>query len=261
MGKMAKRLRNRERKRLEEMTEEAKRRGGVSASLFLESEMNVFEDAGCFFFSGKRRHPDGLLTVFFPDENHAELTVAEYVQGRGDLSGLFFRALGECRRVDVNNVHTVRDPACGFCLDAVEGIRFTYSWSEYMLCIKMEVLARPGEQPEEGLKIEKSPESEEDGTLSYRLIWKDRVAAECRILPAGDGKQYYLFGLKTKEEYRRKGMATALLKGIAREYAKGEDEVLRLQVSSQNIAAYRLYQKLGFFVGEEREYYKTEEID
>ena len=261
MGKMAKRLRSRERKRLEQMTEEAKRRGGVSASLFLESEMNVFEDAGCFFFAGKRHHPDGLLTVFFPDEDHAELTVAEYVPGKGNLRELFCRALHECNNVEVTKVHTVRNPAGGFCLDAIEGIRFSYEWSEYMLCNKMEVLAQGGKQPAPDYKIEKEPAPEEDGTLCYRLLWKNRETAECRILPAGNGTQYYLFGLKTKEEYRRKGMATALLTEIAKEYAKAEESVLRLQVSSQNIAAYRLYQKLGFSIEEEREYYKTEVIE
>lgn len=260
MGKMAKRLRKREQKRLEKMTEEAKRRGGVSASLFLESEMNVFEDAGCFFFSGKRRRPDALLTVFFPDEGHAELTVAEYVPGKGNLKELFCRALRECKRVDVDNVHTVRNPACGFCLDALEGIRFTYSWSEYMLSSEMANLAREAKQPEEGIKIEKEPAPENDGSICYRLLQNGRETAECRILSAGDGTQHYLFGLKTKEEYRRKGMATALLTGIAKEYEKQEGAVLRLQVSSQNTAAYNLYQRLGFSVEEEREYYKTEEI-
>lgn len=261
MGAMAKKLRNRERKRLEQMTEEAKRRGGVSASLFLEDEMNVLEDAECFFFSGKRRHPDGLLTVFFPDEDHAELTVAEYVPGKGNLRELFCRALHECSRVEVTKVHTVRNPDCGFCLDAIEGIRFSYEWSEYMLCNKMEVLAKAVKQPDPDYKIEKGPASEEDGTICYRLLWKERETAECRILTGGNGTQCYLFGLMTKEEYRRKGMATALLAEIAKEHSGKEGAVLRLQVSSRNNAAYRLYEKLGFFIEEEREYYKTEEIE
>ena len=48
MVRMASRLLRWERNRLRKKTEEAKKRGGVSASLFLEGEMNALSDADCF---------------------------------------------------------------------------------------------------------------------------------------------------------------------------------------------------------------------
>lgn len=258
MVKMAKRLWRWEQRRFQKKTEEAKKRGGVSASLFLEGEMNVLSHADCFFFYGSRRHPKGLLTIFFPDEEHAEITVAQYEPGNEVLPALFAGALRECKRVNVRQVHTVRNPSCGFDLGRIEGVGFTYAWSEYMLCSRMEALAAIDAVCVEGqITVTKEPAPEEDGTICYRLLWNGQEAAECRVLPTKDGTQCYLFGLKTKEAWRRNGLATRLLVEIAREYAGKEGAVLRLQVSSKNDPAERLYRKLGFVTEEQREYYTT----
>lgn len=264
MIRMANRLFRWERKRLEKRTEAAKKWGGVSASLFLEGDMNALSDADCFFFYGSRVWPKGLLTIFFPDEEHAELTVAEFLPTSGMLPALYRSALKECGRVGVDAVHTVRNPKCGFEFGKITGISFSYDWSEYMLCLEMEALAEAGckEAPaeQEGtVCIEKDEAPEGDGTVRYRLLCDGQKAAECRILAAAGGTQCYLFGLKTEETFRRKGMATALLFAIAKEYKDYGGAVMRLQVSSKNVPAERLYRKLGFRTEEEREYYKTKE--
>ncbi|MBQ8549377.1 MAG: GNAT family N-acetyltransferase [Lachnospiraceae bacterium] len=262
MIRMAGRLGRREQRRLQRKTEKAKERGGVSASLFLESEMNALSDASCFFFCGSRLRPKGLLTVFFPDEERAELTVAEFRENKAPLGALFQSAIKECGRVFVKQIYTVRDPACGFDLEKVKGICFVHEWSEYMLRIGMKKLAEA--EPgcfEKGKEIKKEEAPEGDGTLRYVLICDGAEAAECRVLVTNEGRQCYLFGLETKPEFRNKGMATGLMAGIAKEYAGIPDTVLRLQVSSQNVPAERLYRKLGFVTEEEREYYRTEVSD
>jgi len=262
MIRMAGKLGLWERKRLQRKTEEAKKRGGVSASLFLESEMNALSDAECFFFYGSRVWPKALLTVFFPDEERAEITVAEFAADRASLKALFQSAIKECGRVSVKQIYTVRDPACGFDFNKAEGIRFYHEWSEYMLRIGMAELAaaKPAcRKPETELKKEEAPE--EDGTVRYSLLCDGTEAAECRVLVMNGGRQCYLFGLETKPEFRNKGMATGLMAKIAEEYAGMSGAVLRLQVSSKNVPAERLYRKLGFVTEEEREYYRTEVSD
>lgn len=266
MIRMANRLWKPEQRRLQKKTEEAKKWGGVSSSLFLEGEMNALSDANCFFFYGSRLHPKGLLTVFFPDEEQAEFTVAEFVPGKAGLTSLFTGAIRECRRVKVEQIHTVSNPAYGFDFGKIDGIRFTHEWSEYMLCTEMEMLAKneidgkkAGMVP--GTVIRKEDAPEQDGTIRYCLLQNDEEVSECRILPLNDGKQCYLFGLKTKEEHRRKGMATALLRAIAEEYKVMEGAVLLLQVSSKNEPAERLYRALGFRTKEQRDYFRTEVAD
>lgn len=262
MIRMAGRLGQREQKRLHQKTELAKERGGVSASLFLESEMNALADAACFFFYGSRLRPRALLTVFFPDEARAELTVAEFRENKTSLGALFQSAIKECGRVAVEQIYTVRDPACGFDLEKAKDVCFVYEWSEYMLRIGMKELAatepdRAGSETE----LIKQEAPEDDGTVRYVLLRDGKEAAECRLLVTDGGRQCYLFGLETKPEFRKKGMATGLMVGIAKEYAGRPDAVLRLQVSSQNVPAERLYRKLGFVTEEEREYYRTEVSD
>lgn len=265
MVRMASRLLRWERNRLRKKTEEAKKRGGVSASLFLEGEMNALSDADCFFFYGSRFRPKSLLTVFFPDEAHAEITVAEFEEEENAVPELYRYALKECRRVGVEQIHTVRNPIHGFNTEHRKGIRLSYEWSEYMLCIEMKALAEqvaarlPDNGEDNKLELRKEEAPEGDGTLRYVLFLKGQETSECRILPAAEGMQCYLFGLKTKTEFRRKGMATRLLAEIAKEYAVREGAVMRLQVSSKNEPAERLYRSLGFATEEEREYYKTEE--
>ncbi len=261
MIRISNRLLRWEQRCLQKKTENAKKEGRVSASLFLEGEMNAISDADCFFFYGRRWSPKSLLTVFFPDEEHAELTAAEFVQKEGAMTALFRRALEECACVGVTQVHTVRNPACGFDLSKIKGVRFVYDWSEYMLCIPMSVLASEEEAGLlEGTEIKKEEAPERDGTLRYVLLQTGEEVAECRILETDGGKQCYLFGLMTKEAFRRKGMATLLMRKIAKEYASVDGAVLRLQVSSQNVPAERLYRKVGFETEEERQYYKTEEL-
>lgn len=265
MIRMANRLFRWEKKRLRKKTETAKKRGRVSASLFLEEEMNALSDADCFFFYGSRFRPKSLLTVFFPDEEHAEITAAEFSEEEEGLPALYRSVLRECKRVGAEQVHTVRNPVWGFDSESIKGIRFSYEWSEYMLRIEMKELAAlpglpmPGAGTVDRAEVRKEEAPEGDGTVRYALIIDGTEAAECRILPVSDGMQCYLFGLKTKEEFRRKGMATRLLIEIAKEYAVRDGAIMRLQVSSKNQPAERLYRKLGFATEEEREYYKTEE--
>jgi len=261
MIRMAGKLGLWEQKRLQRKTEEAKRRGGVSASLFLESEMNALSDAACFFFYGSRLCPKALLTVFFPDEKRAEITVAEFRANKAPVGELFQSAIRECRRVGAEQVCTVRDPAYGFDLEKIAGIRFVHEWSEYMLSVGMKELAAAPEGSREETTLKKEEAPEEDGTLRYVLLLDGTEAAECRILPMAEGNRCYLFGLETKPEFRNRGFATELMTRIAKEYAGRPGAVLRLQVSSENVPAERLYRKLGFVTEEEREYYRTEVSD
>ena len=257
MIRMAGKLGLWERKRLQRKTEEAKGWGGVSASLFLESEMNALSDAACFFFYGSRLRPKALLTVFFPDEERAEITVAEFSREKEASEALFRCALAECKRVGAEQIYTVRDPACRFDLKRFGTVCFLHEWSEYMLCIGMkELAAAESEYAGRMTELRKEEAPEGDGTLRYALWLDGKETAECRILVMNEGRQCYLFGLETKPEFRNKGMATGLMAKIAKEYDR--EVVLRLQVSSKNVPAERLYRKLGFVTEEEREYYRTE---
>ena len=61
---------------------------------------------------------------------------------------------------------------------------------------------------------------------------------------------YYLYDLEIRKELRRKGYGSALLSFVLDDLAKREPLPIRLQVSSGNTAALRLYEKTGFRITE-----------
>lgn len=259
MIRLKKRLREREKMRLDRLTEDAKQRQDVSAELFLEGELNAFADADCFFFYGFRRHPAGLLTIFFPDETHAEITIARFFGKDEVFTALFRKAITECRNIGVESLYTVVDPAWGFDLTKIKGISFVYEKSEYMLGAKVGVLTETSREPGEGITFLSEDMSLTDGTIRYALEKNGQVMTECRILPMEEGREPYLFGLKTEEAFRRRGLAACLIRKVANVYGTFPGARLRLQVASDNVPAMTLYRKLGFVTEEERAYYKTEE--
>lgn len=259
----AKRLTLWERKRLRSRAKECENRGSLSASLFLEAEMNALREADCFFFYGTRRRYQGVLSVFFPTEREAEFTVAVFSEEKGILPALFAAALAGCRRLLVKEVYTVTDPRFGFLEGRECGVRLSPAFSEYMLCCDTSTLAEgngtdAAEDAGKG-EIIFSCSEEADGQLSCRLLRSGEEAAGCRVMPSGEEKEWYLFGLETKERFRRQGLAKRLIRETARMLADRGAERIRLQVSSKNRPAEKLYRGLGFWTEEQRDYYKTEE--
>lgn len=253
----AKRLTVWERKRIQNKIKACEKRGSLSASLFLEAD--------CFFFYGTKRRCGGVLSVFFPTEKEAEFTVAEFSQEKEVLPALFTAALDMCRRVRVEEVYTVVNPSLGFQKTENCGARLSYAFSEYLLCCDIGTLAKSsGEKPESGKETCKEAvlrrSEEEDGQLLYRLFWEGKEVSECRFMPFDAGKGWYLFSLETKEEFRRRGFAECLIRETAEELSAAGAERIRLQVSSKNRPAERLYRRLGFRTEEQRDYYKTEEL-
>ena len=70
---------------------------------------------------------------------------------------------------------------------------------------------------------------------------------------AGEG---YIGNVAVKEEYRRSGYASQLLKALVHEARRLDARFLTLEVRTSNFPARRLYEKAGFSVaGERRNYY------
>lgn len=251
----ARKLSEREKKRLRKRTMECQAWGGATASLFLEEELNAAVGANCYFFAGSRWRPKGVLSVFFPEEEQAEFTAAEFVPGWQALQRLFAEALRQCKQVGVTQIYTVVNPAFGFCKMKECGVCFSYVRSEYMLCRDMKGLAELRGYEKTNITLQKK--KVEEG-YSYQLLREGRQMVGCQVVQMADGG-CYLFGLRTEEAVRRQGFASLLLIEIAKEFAKEGAARMHLQVASENEPAERLYRKLGFWTEEQRDYYKTEE--
>lgn len=268
----ARALRERTRQAVRERIKECEKRGGVSASLFLDVEMNdALPKAKSLFFFGGKRGWKGLLSVFYPTEREAEFTVAVAEQDEKVLPALFRAAIKECRKYSVDEIYTVVNPALGFQKTEQCGAGLTYAYSEYFLCRETEALLAVSDRQKEAREIaerstRKGPladlilkKTEAEGEpVRYSLSLGGAEAVECFLSPFGSGAGWYLYHLETKEAFRRQGLATRLICEVARDITAQGAKLLRLQVSSRNIPAERLYRKLGFWTEEQRDYYKTE---
>lgn len=100
-----------------------------------------------------------------------------------------------------------------------------------------------------------------DLTLSVRPISGDAAAVTCRYgecYLADFGARRYLYGMLIYERFRGRGFGYALLRTL---FASLQNEGLSsvfLEVSSENLPAVRLYQKLGFRIKERISYYLLE---
>lgn len=271
----ARRLCKRTRGRVSEKIEQCEKRGGVSASLFLDGEMNdALSGAKSLFFFGGKRKWKGMLSVFYPSSEEAEFTVAVAEKENVVLPALFQTALKECDKYGVEEIYTVVNPALGFRYLEECGVKLTYSHSEYFLCMETSESAVDSEgqknpqEASEGFAQRGKPTDitlqkfeKEDEPVRYCLCVDGEEATECFLSPFGGGAGWYLYHLETKEAFRRQGLATRLIFEVMKDIAAQGAKILRLQVSSKNMPAERLYRKLGFRTEEQRDYYKTEKAE
>ena len=109
---------------------------------------------------------------------------------------------------------------------------------------------------------EKSIASELENPLSYWL-----VALEGDTVAGYVGSQTVLgetdmMNVAVRREFRRQGVAEALIKALIEELKKRESHCLTLEVRDSNAPARALYEKLGFLeVGRRKNYYRNPRED
>lgn len=264
-----KKLGKKERQELEKLEERGKTEGCISAELFLEEEMNAIADVNCYFYEKEGTGYTGFLSMFLPDETKAELTVALFgnePEKRRDLfERLVLAACTECEPLGVKEIRLVTDPKNKF----LEGLpKLPLAVSEYMLAVATEKLAETAGKRVKARKEERNAKGtiggsrefvgyEEDGEWEY-ILWENEDAlCSCRIIRFG-AEEAYLYGLLTREEMRRCGIATEFLAELAETLVADGCQTLKLQVYSENHPAMELYRGLGFWVDEQRDYYAVD---
>ena len=109
---------------------------------------------------------------------------------------------------------------------------------------------------------EKSVASELDNKLAWWLVATDgdRVAGYVgsqTVMGETD-----MMNIAVHPDYRRRGLAEALVNALVEELKKQESHCLTLEVRASNEAAQKLYEKLGFAqVGLRKNYYRSPKED
>lgn len=293
-------LKETEKDLLRVLEKEYEKKGGVSAELFLEEDVNARADLDCYVFEKEKDVFTGFLSTFLPNEEEAEVTVGLFLEDEGArgrmFAGLIERAREEWIKAGIRSVHLVVDRKNDFPTKLLGNVGCATKpvLSEFLLNGGLERLAEAapagcGESvpaakedgadlrcladsdDEAGFKcpagsdgapekdtgiICKSIGGEDEKVRQYLLIKDGKEMCRLSILLFLSEKAAYMYGLETTPEFRRRGAATRLIAGVAMRLLKEDWKEMTLQVSSQNMPALKLYQKLGFLVKEQRIYYR-----
>lgn len=237
----------------------------------MDAEENMDPELPCFYLAYEEEGGSlaGFLSLFLPDGETAEGTV--FVRPDNRRKGILTALLRKAREVlegEELSYYLVSD-GCSRDADAVAA-----HWqgkpdhTEWMLEAKAEKLA----QMSVGAEREKMVFLRRRGQCWY-LYRRDHkhYIGKCFLAPLAEDI-HYLYGLEIRPEWRNQGYGKQLLhsigkkldsedrgrKGQVRDKAdpqKRRATVLRLQVSSENEAACRLYETCGFQVSEQVIYY------
>lgn len=194
---------------------------------------------------------------------------------------LMTAVLKELKQAEIKTGYYVFEPhASKDFTDMTERGYFTYSHSEYLMewkysyqlmptnALVLKQLAQPEERtaaqllagafsmPEEEAAERLSQVCGRDGV--YYAAWQKAEMVGLFAL-AEEKTTFYVFDFAVDGDHQGRGIGKALLKEIIRlvqeKCAGGEDKKVRIQVGSRNEAAFRLYQKNGFQVISQRDYY------
>ena len=85
---------------------------------------------------------------------------------------------------------------------------------------------------------------EDSDSLLYILLKEGQVIGVCTVDLSGNSN--YLYGLAVAEAYRGQGYGSYLAKSVVNQLIEQNDKSFQIAVEDSNVAAKRLYEKIGF---------------
>lgn len=248
--------------------------------LFLSNSLNTHPDMDCFFCAWEGETLAGVLTLFTPDPGRAEAAalVLPAFRRRGIFSALLAAALAELDRFGGGDILFCHEPVCKSGSAVLQTLPAELDHSEFMLEYHR---GRLPPAPPAGLRLERAGREllpalaaqsaaafGEDGAESAAIA--ERFFANSCVTPYGawlegelagqlyrntEGGEVYFCGLCVERALQGRGVGRGML-CLALERALAETEgPIRLEVDSENLAAYRLYTSCGFQETAREDYY------
>lgn len=265
---------------------------GLEKRLYLENDFNLYENLPCFFMYYKNDTLVSVLTI--QQEKEDEVEIFGYTlpteRNKGYFKELLERAEDELIQFDLFRIVFVVEPASLSSKYLIDYCSATYDKSEYLLALDVNNMDLIESKLDEGLGLTlKELDSElldeaitlsssifhSDYTISRQLledalvnnnsnsflgVYEDRLIGICNFYCNETFASIYGIGIAKKEQ--GKGYGKALLARIIK-YLRGKGVTyIMLQVSSENKRAIQLYNRFGFYVKSQYDYYSYElEVD
>ncbi len=252
---------------------------GLTASLSLDCSVNCDPTLPAYYLLYEEDQLISFLMIFMPDPVEAELfamTLPEF-RGQGHCGLLLREASQELRERGLGEVLVQCEPQSKAAMAALIRLGAEYSFSEY-------TMRRPlaGPEPVQSSLILKLAQATDVGALSelagaifsddpsthLSMLMKSFASGEISVLEAWmDGCRVGLcrvvwndtppnictFGIHPS--YRKRGFGEEFLLLVLAHIANKGYREAALDVNSDNSAAFRLYQRMGFAVRTQVDYY------
>ena len=90
------------------------------------------------------------------------------------------------------------------------------------------------------------------------FFFSSKIPSEGYLIARKISDEYEILSLATNKKYRRKGVASELLRDLLIKAKKNKIKKIFLEVSKNNFPAIKMYKKFGFYkTGNRKNYYKT----
>lgn len=239
---------------------------------------NLYEDMTCFYLHYIDDMLISALVIEQLGQEEAEITgyTLPAFRRQGYFYNLLDKALDELFAYDIYKVILPVENVSKSG-SVVASLLGKYEYSEYMLVHNLKNLGNnqslrfdiqfeqvdhvdeiyniftvENEEQKEALKVAEMA-IESDDMMCYIGVKERKAIGLCCVNLKGD--RAYLFGLYVLESFRQEGFGKALVEHILKVTLSKNKKGLMLQVSSKNIAALKLYQKIGFQVLKQYDYY------
>ena len=236
---------------------------GTEAVTELSGELNFSRRLKCFFMYCEDDRPIGFMEVFCPDGKNAEITafVAPERRQQGIFAAMYEAADTELLDRGVRNILVVAEPASGDAAAAAKKMGAELRYSE--LLMRLEAVTEKAGQDGCGEPAAAGPTlrvQENEDELFYRY---SRSGAELGHAGVYVGeRELFIFGVEIEDEYRGKGHGAAFTRALIHELKRRfPDKQIKLQVRSDNVPAMKLYERCGFTVETQRDYYAIRTYD
>ncbi len=249
---------------------------GTEAVAELSGDMNFSRRLKCFFMYCEDERPVGYMEIFCPDGKNAELTafVEPSRRQQGIFSAMYEAADTELLDRGVRNILVVAEPASADAAAAAKKMGAELRYSELMMRLEEKTETGQEQVRREDLflavslvceDVEESLEASDGGQeLLYKYRRSDTELGDTKIGNAEIGHagvyvgahELFIYGVEIDEKSRGKGHGTAFTHALIRELKnRFPDRQIKLQVRSDNVPAMKLYERCGFTVETQRDYY------
>ncbi len=257
------------------------RSDGAEARISLDNGINAERDMDSFFLLYEHDTLLGLVSVFAPTKDVAEISACVHPAHRlrGYFRRLLERASAEVSKYGYKKLLLVHEASTQDGKAVAQKWNLAVEHSEYRLRFTdaasfrgaRKLTVRPAREEDMaamvGVSIDAFEESEEDARRQIEKGFRDPTRKNYIALADGEtvgicgvstaDPEQYLFGIGVASNRRGKGYGRDMLEQVISLLRSESDRVIELEVDSENARAFQLYITSGFEVRSQYDYYEV----